>query len=179
MIKVNLLPGKKKKRAKPLPSFIVVTGLVTIGVLIVMAYLAFFFDSSLRAKKALFAKHEQEITELKAKIKAVDDFEKRNKTFKERNEIIEQLSMNKSVPVKILDEISILLPNGVWLSALTESHGSINLEGYGFTNSDIVSYVDNIKSCKMFTDVYLQESKSSEIEKVPVYMFKLAFKLKA
>jgi type IV pilus assembly protein PilN len=179
MIKVNLLPGKKKRKAKPLPSFLVVTALVTIGVLIVMAYLAFFFSSTLSAKQARFADNEKKIAELKAKIKAVDDFEQRNKTFKERNEIIEQLSRNKSVPVKILDEISVLLPNGVWIRSLTASGDSINLEGYGFTNGDIVSYVDNIKNSKIFTDVYLQESKSSEIEKVPVYMFKLAFKIKA
>jgi type IV pilus assembly protein PilN len=180
MIKVNLLPGKRKKRSKPIPSFLVLTVLITIGVLVVMAYLAFFFSSTLAAKKALFAKHEQEIAELKAKIKAVDDFEKRNKTFKERNEIIEQLSRNKSVPVKILDEISALLPNGVWLQGMTVTgDGSLNLEGYGFTNSDIVSYVDNIKNSKMFAEVYLQESKSAELEKVPVYMFKLTFKIKA
>jgi type IV pilus assembly protein PilN len=150
MIKVNLLPGKRKKRAKPIPSFLVVTVFVTIGVLIVMTYLAFFFNSTLAAKKAQFAENEKKITELKAKIKAVDDFEKRNKTFKERNEIIEQLSKNKSVPVKILDEISALLPIGTWLYAMTVSGGAINLEGYGFTNSDIVSYVDNIKNSKIF-----------------------------
>jgi len=152
---------------------------VTVVVLVIMAYLAFFFNSTLAAKKAQFAENEKKITELKAKIKAVDDFEKRNKTFKERNEIIEQLSKNKSVPVKILDEISALLPNGTWLHAMTVSGGAINLEGYGFTNSDIVSFVDNIKNSKIFTEVYLQESKSAEMEKVPVYMFKLAFKIKA
>ncbi len=179
MIKVNLFPGKKKKKAKPLPALLIATIFVTIGTLIVVAYLTFFFNSRLSARKGQFAANEQKIAELKAKIKAVEDFEQRNKTFKQRNEIIEQLSKNKSVPVKILDEISALLPAGIWLHAMTVSGENINMDGSGFTNTDIVSFVDNIKTSKMFTEVYLQESKSTEIEKIPLYTFKLTFKLKA
>ena len=54
---------------------------------------------------------------------------------------------------------------------------SISLDGYGFTNTEIVTYVDNIKGSKLFTEVYLQESKSMESEKIPLYMFKLTLKL--
>jgi type IV pilus assembly protein PilN len=66
----------------------------------------------------------------------------------------------------------------VWLQTMSVSGESINLEGYGFTNGDIVSYVDNIKHSPMFTEVYLQESKSVETEKTALYMFKLTCKLK-
>jgi hypothetical protein len=62
---------------------------------------------------------------------------------------------------------------------MSVSGGNINMEGYGFSNTDIVSYVDNIKNSGMFADVYLQESKSTEVEKIPLYAFKLTFKLKA
>jgi type IV pilus assembly protein PilN len=178
MIKVNLLPIKRKKKPKPIPSFVVIAILVTVVICILMAYLAFAFNSRLSAKKDQFAANEKKIAELKAMIKAVEDFEKRNKTFKERNDIIEQLSKNKSVPVKILDEFSTLLPGGVWLQNMSVAGGAINLEGYAFTNNDIVSYVDNIKNSPMFTEVYLQESKSVEAEKVALYMFKLTCKLK-
>jgi type IV pilus assembly protein PilN len=178
MIKVNLFPGKKKKRAKPLPTLLIATIFVTLGTLIVMAYLTFFFSSRLSARKDQFAANEQKIAELKATIKAVEDFEQRNKTYKQRNEIIEQLSKNKSLPVKILDEISALLPTGIWLQTMTVSGESINLEGTGFTNPEIVAFVDNVKNSKLFTEVYLQESVSKEMEKIPLYTFKLIFKLK-
>jgi type IV pilus assembly protein PilN len=178
MIKVNLIPVKRKKKAKPLPTFLIVTVIVTVGVIIVMAYLTFFFSSRLSAKKAEFAAKEKQIAELKEKIKAVESFEQLNKTFQQRNEIIEQLSKNRSVPVRLLDEISNLLPNGIWFQTITVSGDNISIGGYGFTNTDIVSYVDNVKNSKIFTDVYLQESKSTEIEKIPLYVFKLTFKIK-
>lgn len=178
MIKVNLLPVKRKKKSKPVPTFFITMVVVTIVVSIAMAYLVFFFNSRLSMKTAQVADNEKKIAELKEKIKAVENFEQINKTFQQRNDIIEQLSKNKSVPVKLLDEISALLPNGVWLQTLTISGENINIEGSGFTNSDIVSYVDNLKNSKIFTEVYLQESKSATIEKIPLYTFKLTFKIK-
>ena len=179
MIKVNLLPVKRRKKAKPLPSFLLATVIVTLATCAVMFYLYFFFSSRLSEKKAQFAANEKKIAELKEKIKAVEDFEKRNKMFKERNDIIEQLSKNKSLPVKVLDEIGSLLPTGVWFRSMNVSGGSINIEGYGFTNNEIVVFVDNVKNSKLFTDVYLIESKSVEMEKIPLYVYKITFKIKS
>lgn len=178
MIKVNLIPVKRKRKPKPVPTFVITMVIVTIVTGIVMAYLAFFFNSRLSAKKAQFTANEKKIAELKERIKAVENFEQLNKTFQQRNDIIEQLGKNKSVPVKLLDEINNLLPSGVWLQTMTVSGENINIDGYGFTNPDIVSYIDNIKNSKIFTEVYLQESKSTTVENIPLYMFKLTFKLK-
>lgn len=178
MIKVNLLPVKRRKKPKPIPAFVVTMILVTISVGIIMAYLVFFFNSRLEAKKVQFKDNEKKIAEMKEKIKAVENFEQVNKLFQQRTNIIEQLRKNQSIPVKLLDEISKLLPNGVWLQTMTMSGENINIDGYAFANSDVVSYVDNLKNSKIFTEIYLQESKSSTIEKIPVYMFKLTFKMK-
>ena len=83
---------------------------------------------------------KQTIAELKEKIKAVEDFEKRNANFKERNDIIEQLSKNRSIPARLLDELSSLQPTGIWLQTLSVAGDSISLDGYGFTNTEIVTY---------------------------------------
>jgi type IV pilus assembly protein PilN len=178
MIKVNLISVKRKKKTKPVPSFLIGMVVVTVVVGIVMAYLALFFSSRLSMKKTQFTANEKKIAVLKEKIKAVQNFEQLNMTYKQRSNIIEQLSKNKSVPVKLLDEISNLLPTGIWLQAMTLSGESIKIDGYGFTNSDIVSFVDNVKNSKIFSDVYLQESKSTTLENIPIYMFKLTFMIK-
>jgi type IV pilus assembly protein PilN len=178
MIKVNLFPVKRKKKPKPLPSFLLATIAVTVAACLIMGYLVFFITTRLSERKATFAKNETTIAELKEKIKAVEDFEKRNANFKERNDIIEQLSKNRSIPARLLDELSSLQPTGIWLQTLSVAGDSISLDGYGFTNTEIVTYVDNIKGSKLFTEVYLQESKSMESEKIPLYMFKLTLKIK-
>jgi type IV pilus assembly protein PilN len=178
MIKVNLIPVKRKKKAKPLPSFLISVILATVATALIMAYLAFFFSSRLDARKATVANNERKIAELKEQMKAVEDFETRNKDFKLRNEVIEQLSRNKGLPVIVLNEINQLIPKGIWLKDMKTSKAGIDIEGLGFTNTEIVAYVDNLKKSSLFTDVYLKESKSIEIEKIPLYAFKLSFKVK-
>jgi type IV pilus assembly protein PilN len=171
MIKVNLLPVKRKKKPKPIPSFIVTMVIIAIVTIIVMANLAFFVNARLSKKKILFTSNESKIVELKQKIKEVENFEQLNRTIK-------QLRKNQSMPVRLLDEANSLLPSGVWLDDMAVSGEIVSMEGYAFANSDIVTYVDNIKNSKIFTEVYLQESKSTTIENTPLYMFKLTFKIK-
>ena len=179
MIKVNLLPVKRKKKQKPLPAFLSASVLLTVIICVIMAYLAFFFSTKLSEKKNQFAANERKIAELKDQIKAVEDFEQRNKMFKDRNDVIEQLGKNTSVPVKIMSEVASLIPKGIWLQNMSVTETSkISMDGYGFTNSEIVTYVENLKASQLFTEVYLQESKSMEKEKISVYMFKLTCRTK-
>ena len=180
MIRVNLLAVKKrKKKAKPLPSFVVSAVLITVVAACALAYLAFYFSAKLQSTKSRFDANTRKIAELKEKIKEVENFEKLNKTIDDKNKIIEQLRRNQKIPVMMLDEISRNLPKGVWVISMSVAGSGGSLEGFGFTNSDVVAYVDNLKGSKMLVDIYLQESKQAEVEKIPLYHFKLTFKVAA
>ncbi len=179
MIRINLLPVKRKKKAKPLPTFVVSITLITLLAIIASGYLFYYYNSSLQTAKDRFNSNTQKITELKNRIKEVENFEKLNATIEERSKIIEQLKKNQNQPVKVLDEISRNLPKGVWLRSMSVMGDSGNIEGYGFTNSDVVAYVDNLKNSKLLTEIYLQESKQAVVEKIPLYQFKLTFKVAA
>lgn len=179
MIKVNLLPVKRKKKQKPVPAFLISMVFVTLAVGLILAYLVFFFSGRVSERQAKVRENEAKIAELKQKIKDVEDYEKRNAVFQQRKEIIEKLGKNKSLPVKILDEISTLLPAGVWLTAMDVKGDGINLSCTAFTNTDVVNYVDNLKNSKLFTDVYLQESVQAQTAGFTLYNFRLTVKVKA
>jgi len=179
MIKVNLLPTKKQKKQKPGPTFLIYTILLTVVTGLVVVYLAYFFSSRLSDRETKVKENDRKIAELKEKIKAVEDFERLNRTFQQRKDIIEQLGRNKSLPVKILDEISTQLPLGVWLTAMDVKGPDINLSCTAFSNTDVVNYVNNLKNSKLFTEVYLQESVQSKTKETSVYTFRLTFKVKS
>jgi type IV pilus assembly protein PilN len=179
MIKVNLISTKKKKKQKPVPAFLIYTVLLTLAIGAILLYITYHFNSTLSAKEAKVKENEKTIISLKEKIKAVEDFEKLNKTFQQRKDIIEELGRNKSRPVKILDEISALLPPGVWLASADVKGLDVSLSCIAFTNTDVVNYVNNLKNSKLVTDVYLQESVQSKAAATIVYSFKLTFKVKA
>lgn len=179
MIRINLLPFKRKKKAKPLPTVVVSATFIGLLLTIALLYLFFYFDSKLKSTEAQFEANKQRVADLKKRIKEVDDYEKLNKTFEERNKLIEQLRKNQNIPVMILDEVSRNLPNGVWLQSMAVGGDAVNVEGYAFSNSEVVAYVDSLKNSRKFSDVYLQETKQMEIEKIPLYQFKLTFKVVA
>lgn len=184
MIKVNLLPVKKKKKQKPVPVLLINAGIVTIITIAVLVYVTYFFSSRLSDRETKVRENDKKIAELKERIKAVEDFEKLNKTFQQRKDIIEELGRNKTRPVKVLDEVSALLPPGVWLTGMEVKGAEIKLACTAFTNTEVVNYVDNLKNSRLFADVYLQESvqaKESSQTKTAgatVYTFKLQFKVK-
>jgi len=178
MIKINLLPVKKKRKQKPLPSFAISMILITLVAGAILAWLVFFFSGRIAEKQAMVKSNEAKIVELKRKIKDVEDYEKRNADFQKRKEIIEQLGKNKTLPVKILDEINKLLPPGVWLVSMDVAGDNVNLSCTAFTNTDVVNYVDNLKLSKLFADIYLQESVQAQVSGYSIYNFRLTFKVK-
>ncbi len=178
MIKVNLLPVKKKKKSKPLPTFLISTVFVTLASVLILGYLVYFFSSRVSAKQAQVVQNEQKIQELKEKIKSVEDYENRKAVFQQRIGIIEQLSKNKTIPVKILNEVSALLPEGVWITSMDVTGMDISLGCTAYTNTDVVNYVNNLKNSNFFTDVYLQESVQAQITGMSAYNFRLTLKVK-
>lgn len=178
MIKVNLLPVKKKKKRKPISPFLLFSVALTVLVAAVLAYLVYFYGSRLETKQAKVRENEQKIAALKEKIKSVEDYEQRNVVFQKRKEIIEELGRNKSLPVRTLDEISRLLPPGVWLNSLEVKGKDANMSCTAFTNTDVVNYVNNLKGSALLADVYLQESVQAKSGTYSLYSFKLSFKVK-
>lgn len=177
MIKVNLLPIKRKKKPKQVPMFIVASVLVTLVTTVLMLYLIYYFNSRIDDRKKQIAENDRKIAELDKKIKDVVDFEKLNQDFKTRKEIIEQLSKSKTTPVKVLDEVSAQLPNGVWLISFDLKGLELVLNCTGFTNTDVVNYVNNLKNSKLFSDVYLKESVQAPVSGFSVYNFSVTMKV--
>jgi type IV pilus assembly protein PilN len=95
--------------------------------------------------------------------------------LEEKNRIIGQLKKNQSGPVHLLDELSRNLPDRVWLLAMSEQGGKIDLEGRAITNSDIVDFVNNLKRSPFFKDIQIIESRQSSDneKKISLYNFKL------
>ena len=70
-----------------------------------------------------------------------------------------------------------MLPERVWIIALKEKDGSIVVTGAGMTNDDIVKYVNNLKSSRIFQNVQLTESRQVTESGIPVYNFNLVFNI--
>lgn len=185
MIKINLLLAKRKKKAKPLPMFIfVAVGLLALS-LVGSFFAASLVENKIEALERQKSDNKAEMVKLKEKMVVVKKFEKLNKTFQERRKIIEDLTMNQGIPVKILQEVSRTLTDGVWFNSMSISEGAVKIDGMGFSNSDIVAYVQSLKDSDFFIEVRLHGTarKGAKAKKgapgIETYSFNITFKVKA
>ncbi len=182
MIKINLLIEKRTKKKEPIKSpatkFLTLVLAVAVGTLLIMLGATYYMGYSKDELKKQNESNKALISQLQKNIQDVKKFESINQSIEQKADLIETLRRNQAVPVRILDEVSAVLPEGVWLSSLLYKGGAVTIEGFAFTNLDIVSYIDNFKKSAIITDASLNESKYEEIDKVQVYKFKLNFKVK-
>ncbi|MGQ0666538.1 MAG: PilN domain-containing protein [Nitrospiraceae bacterium] len=182
MIRINLLSGPKTRQAKPQYD---VRAQVLLGVGIILVTLAgcWWYSASLEneieAQQEEKQQKEKQLAQLKEQVKQVQDFEQKKKLLEDKNRIIDQLERSRMGPVKVLDHVSQSLePLKVWLTRLGVSSDTIELEGKALTNDDVVEFVNNLRRTDYFSGINLQESKATIENKLNVFQFRLAFRLK-
>jgi type IV pilus assembly protein PilN len=190
MIRINLLAERKQKKQKKveLPlligeqkkglGFLTLLAVATGATILVMALIVFFLQSKVSDLKLEYGNNQGKIAEFKKKIEEVKKYEALNKAIQQKASLIENLKKNQSVPVRLLDDLSNLLPDGIWLSTVAYNNTQVTIEGIGFTNMDIVAFVENLKKSSTYTEVYLEETKQAKVDKTDVYNFKLNFKVR-
>lgn len=179
MIRINLLPTKKTKKAAVVEKRLLYGAAGFIGIVLVFVFLWMSLNSKISALEEEKAHAQQIADELKTQIQDVQNFEKDRKALEEKITIIEGLRKQQGVPVRMLDDLSAAVPDGLWLVSMVESGGKINIDGSAFSNDDIVAFVNNLKASSNFTDVLLNESVMESSSAVArLYRFKVALQLK-
>lgn len=178
MIRINLLLVKRRKKPKPIPSVYIQSAVVLGLTLIVLGVIAFYLSGKVSDLEKDKSNKDKRLSALKVQLKEVENFERDKKAFEEKIKIIEQLKNNQKAPLRLLDEVSAQLPKGVWLTSLTDKGGAVDIIGYAFTNTELVVYIQNLKSSRYLVNVALLESKQEKVGDVSVYKFKLTLRVK-
>jgi type IV pilus assembly protein PilN len=174
MIRINLLPSGKKK-AVMIPPSVVYGAIAGVLFIIIAIVVLVFLNREISSLQADVVTKENKLQQLKVTLQKVANYERDNAEFRAKSRIIEQLKKNQIIPLRLLDEVSEMLPKGVWLTKLSDAGGSINIEGYAFSNTDLVSYVQNLKNSQYLNNVALVESRQMTLEQTSVYKFHLTF----
>lgn len=185
MIKVNLLGVQKKKKRKQktsIPIPVILSIIVTLIAIGLAGYFFFDFNKKIKTLLATKSANQQKITVLNKKLGELKDVELLVKEFQKKHDTIKQLRKDQSKPVKLLNEISKLLPDNTWLKEMSVKSNKLSLKGSAFTNTEIVKYVNNLKNTDFFTDVYLSKSESRTIKTgendIEIYEFAIEISIK-
>lgn len=172
---INLLP-KDELEKTPIGKFLKWT--LTFGryivifteLIVILAFLARFkFDRDL-------ANLHEEIERKQAIIISFENLENNVRFLQKQLEIIKKIETESLDPSLVLEELSKITPIDMAFNELTIQDESISIEGNSLSNVGLNTFLNGLKSNKLFSQINL-ESISSRGKKDPTIKFRLSVKL--
>lgn len=126
---INLLPWRAELRAKRKKEFLMATlGAVLMGAALTFGT-KFYYEAQISNQEARNNMLRTEITELDKRIADIRELEARKARLIARMEIIEQLQTSRPESVHLVDEAVSIMPEGTYLTALTQDDARITIAG--------------------------------------------------
>ena len=156
MIRINLLPVKATRKKEIVKGQLAVLGVTLLIALLVCGGLYMSLSSKISDEKALIAQKEAEIASLKKKIGEVAQFKKRQQELREKLDILDKLSDGKTGPVRLLDELSLAIPDKMWVVSYSESNGNIVMSGVSLTEETVAQFMRKLETSDYYQNVELR-----------------------
>jgi type IV pilus assembly protein PilN len=167
MAHINLLPWREELRKRKQQEFAVTAGLSAIAgaVLVLLAHMQ--MDGMINRQNERNQFLETEIAALDEKIEKIKDLEKTKTALLARMDIIQQLQRSRPQSVHLMDELVHTIPDGVYLSKITQQGGALTLSGIAQSNARVSAYMRNIDNSDWIGDPKLDviETKDDKIRR--------------
>src|SRR3954469_21796621 len=144
MPRINLLPWRDEERKERKLKFGVALGAAAIGACLTAFVGYLIIDSMVSAQEARNEKLRDEISELDKQIEKINSLEADKARFIARMEVIEKLQRSRPEIVHIFDEIAKQLPDGVYLTAITQQGRRLKFEGVAQSSTRVSNFMRNI-----------------------------------
>jgi type IV pilus assembly protein PilN len=156
MPRINLLPWRDEERKERKLKFLVALGGAAVAAFLT-AFVGFLLmDSMVSAQEARNDKLNREIAELDKQIEKINSLEADKARFIARMEVIEKLQRSRPEIVHIFDEITKQLPDGVYLTAITQTGSRLKFEGVAQSSTRVSAFMRNIDASSYLKDPDLE-----------------------
>jgi len=159
MIRINLLATERraaKGAGGGLGGFQAGQKMVVIGSLVLIVTIALLGwrywalgQQEAQTKRDIDAanREEQRLQEI---LKQVTEFENRKKLLEARIALIDELRKGQSAPVHMIDQISKALPDMTWLTNITQTGYTLQIQGRCLTLTSLSDFIGNLEGSRYF-----------------------------
>lgn len=144
MILINLLPHREaaRKRRRDVFHGSLVVSVFIGGLLAGAVYL--WFESEISARQNANQMIKAETTKLEEQIKEIAQLEEEIAALKARQQAVEDLQSDRNLPVHLLSELVNELPEGSFISKMTQTDQLITLSGTAQSNERVSELLRNL-----------------------------------
>jgi len=167
MIRVNLLkPEQKDIRETPIsPSLHAPskkkqpkTGLIFLFVIMAIILVYFIQDKNLKKEQGLLDNVIEEKRTLQDVAELLVQVEEQKALLERKINLINSLTSHQQVAVNIMDELSLSIPDWVWLVEASFDQNEVRIKGKALSNTLIADYMFSLENSPSFASVNLISS---------------------
>jgi len=162
MPRINLLPWREAERKKRQQDFMVALAGAVIAGAAVVVLTVFAFNQMISSQQSRNQRLESEIAELEKSITEIDGLERQKERLLARMEIIEQLQRSRPEIVHLFDEITRRLPEGVYLTGMTQQGRSVELKGVAQSSTRVSALMRQTDQSDWLTDPSVTKVETTE-----------------
>lgn len=144
MILINLLPHREAARKRRRDIFNVLLAASALSGGLIAGGVFLWFDSEISSQKSANTILATEITNLEAQIKEIAGLEAEIAALKARQQAVEDLQSDRNLPVHLLTELVKQLPDGVFISRMTQVDQAVTLTGSAQSNERVSELLRNL-----------------------------------
>lgn len=177
MARINLLPWRAERRKLRQKEFMVMLGASALGAALLAFLIVGYHKAQIEGQNERNTFLRDQITQVDAKIKEIEELDKKKAKLLARKEVIEQLQANRSQMVHLFDSLVRTIPDGVTLTSIKQEGDMLTLEGRSQSNARVSTYMRNLEGSGWMTNPDLSVIEARGDNTGLPYMFNLKVKL--
>jgi type IV pilus assembly protein PilN len=177
MIRINLLPHREQKRQARQRRYL---GLLFFSLLL-SAGVVILGYGVLQARIDIQADRNRLLTEENAKldheIAEIEKLKSEKQALLDRKQVVERLQSNRTMAVRIMDQLVRQTPEGVYLKGFRQSGDGLSFLGFAQSSARVSIYMRSINDSPVFEQPLLIEVKSANVGNQKLAEFSLSSRL--
>ncbi|MGX2039483.1 PilN domain-containing protein [Methylocaldum sp. MU1018] len=146
MARINLLPWRAELRKQRQKEFIGIALAALLSTGAILCFVHYYIGSMIDYQSQRNQYLESEIALLDKKIKEIEDLETKKNRLIAKMEIIQKLQASRPEIVHLFDELARTIPEGVYLTDLTQLDSNLTMNGMAQSNARVSAYMRNLES---------------------------------
>lgn len=158
---INLLPYRERQKKEQTKQFILLMSLFSLVAIFILFLMYSIFSISIDAQNSRNEFISKRNKKLDEDIRAIAGLQNEIRATLEKRSVVENLQVNRSDSVGILNDISLQLPDGVTLKSVIQQDKTIRLVGVTNSNNKVSTYMTNLAATSTFQNPQLIEVKAA------------------
>jgi type IV pilus assembly protein PilN len=179
MIRINLLPYREKAKKENLQyQILALSGALVLFLLIILS-VHVYFNMNISSVEMKIKEAETKLVILNKKVGDIEGFKRDKRELEQKLGVINALETNRLFPVRMLDELNLLVPSKeAWLEKITQTGQDLRIEGMAKDNGTVARFMKSIEKAGFVQSVDLVVSREKEVAGVKLQQFILTCVMK-